>query len=170
MQDVRPISSEVVDLLLAYPEPEARLRDVLLDQHVMCGVGNVYRCEVLWATELSPWAHVGDLTHADAVDARQHRGHDAAGQRAARVGESRTPTFEAGSAVYGRNGQGCVRCHETIAVRTRRRARPDAVLVPGLPGPPRPAASIDDVGARWTRTRRRRSSSHDLPWRTRDAS
>ena len=41
--------------------------DVMLDEHVMVGVGNVYRCEVLWAAELSPWAHVGDLSHADAV-------------------------------------------------------------------------------------------------------
>ena len=46
---------EAIDLLLAYPDPEARLRDVMVDQHVMQGVGNVYRCEVLWAAELSPW-------------------------------------------------------------------------------------------------------------------
>ena len=96
--------SQVVDLLLAYPDPEARLRDVLLDQHVMCGVGNVYRCEVLWAGELSPWAHVGDLTHHDAV---------LLVNTAARLLRS-----DVGLAVYGRNGQGCARCHETVAVRT----------------------------------------------------
>ena len=88
---------DVVDLLLAYPEPEARLRDVMLDQRVMCGVGNVYRCEVLWATELSPWAHVGDLTHHDAVVLVNTAADDAAGRARARVGGSRTPTFEAGS-------------------------------------------------------------------------
>ena len=33
----------------------------------MQGVGNVYRCEVMWATELSPWALVGDLTQQDAA-------------------------------------------------------------------------------------------------------
>ncbi len=72
--------SEAVDLLLSYPDREARLRDVLVDQHVMQGVGNVYRCEVLWAAELSPWAHIGDLTQHDASADRQHRRQDAPGQ------------------------------------------------------------------------------------------
>lgn len=108
---------EIVHLLLSYPDPEARLRDVLLDERVMCGVGNVYRCEVLWATELSPWAHVGDLTHRDAVRlvnaaTRLLRSNLDHGQRIS------NPAVERGLAVYGRNGQGCPRCHETIAVRT----------------------------------------------------
>jgi endonuclease-8 len=108
--------SDVVDLLLAYPEPDARLRDVMLDQRVMCGVGNVYRCEVLWATELSPWAPVGDLTHHDAVVLV----NTAAGMLRASVRTGRrvtNPDVRGGLAVYGRNGQGCVRCRETIAVR-----------------------------------------------------
>ena len=33
----------------------------------MCGVGNVYRAEVLWAVELSPFARVGTLTEHDAI-------------------------------------------------------------------------------------------------------
>lgn len=108
--------SVVVDLLLSFPEPDARVRDVLLDQRVMCGVGNVYRCEVLWALELSPWSHVGDLTHRDAVRlvntaARMLRSNL---NRAKRV---TAPSVRGGLAVYGRNGQGCPRCHETIEVR-----------------------------------------------------
>jgi endonuclease-8 len=36
----------------------------------------------------------------------------------ARTGRRVTnPDVRGGLAVYGRNGQGCVRCHETIAVR-----------------------------------------------------
>ena len=46
---------------------DARCAEVLLDQRVICGVGNVYRCEVLWASELSPFAPVGDLTDPDAI-------------------------------------------------------------------------------------------------------
>jgi endonuclease-8 len=107
---------DVVDLLMSYPEPEARLRDVMLDQRVMCGVGNVYRCEVLWATELSPWAHVGDLSHHDAaVLVNTAAGMLRAGARTGR--RVTNPDVRGGLAVYGRNGQGCVRCHETIAVR-----------------------------------------------------
>jgi endonuclease-8 len=107
---------EAVDLLLSYPDPEARLRDVMVDLHVMRGVGNVYRCEVLWATELSPWTHMSDLTHHDAVMIvntaakmiRVNRG---------RVRRATTSHTDAGLAVYGRCGQGCIRCHETIESR-----------------------------------------------------
>lgn len=104
---------DVVDLLLSYPDPDARLRDVLVDQHVVQGIGNVYRCEVLWAAELSPWAHVADLTHHDAVLIV----NTAARMVRANCGRTRrtTTTFtSAGLAVYGRCGQGCIRCHETI--------------------------------------------------------
>jgi endonuclease VIII len=106
----------VVELLLSYPDPEARLRDVMLDQHVMCGVGNVYRCEILWATELSPWAHVGDLSHRDAVRvvntaARMLRANLQSPQRVTQ------PGVRGGLAVYGRNGQACPRCRGTIEVR-----------------------------------------------------
>lgn len=105
--------SEAVDLMLSHPNPEARLRDVMVDQHVMRGLGNVYRCEVLWATALSPWAHIGDLTHHDATTIvstaatmlRINQG------RVRRATTSRTPD---GLAVYGRSGQGCIRCRETI--------------------------------------------------------
>lgn len=104
---------EAVDLLLAYPDPEARLRDVMVDQHVMQGVGNVYRCEVLWATELSPWAHVGDLSHHDALLVV----NTAAKMVRTNCGRTRRVTTthtDGGLAVYGRSGQGCLRCRETI--------------------------------------------------------
>ena len=105
--------SEAVDLLLSYADPETRLRDVMVDQHVMQGVGNVYRAEVLWAAELSPWAHISDLTHHDAVlivntAARMIRANQGRARRAT------TRLTTAGLAVYGRCGQGCIRCHETI--------------------------------------------------------
>jgi len=158
---------EAVELLLAYREPEARLRDVLLDQHVMVGVGNVYRSEVLWATELSPWAHVADLTPADAVMIVNTTA------KLVRTGRSRAhPSRGArGPAVFGRNGQGCLRCHETIESRIVGRAgrmlywcpgcqvRLDRHLTESFVMPremdPHPAA------ARYL---------SDLPWRTRDAS
>ena len=106
--------AEAVELLLSYPEPEARLRDVMVDHRVMQGVGNVDRCEVLWAAELSPWAHVADVTHHDALlivhtaakMVRTNRG------RLRRTTTHRTPN---GLAVYGRTGQGCIRCHDTVA-------------------------------------------------------
>lgn len=104
---------EAVDLLLSYPDPEARLRDVMVDQHVMQGVGNVYRCEVLWAIELSPWAHIADLAQHDAVQivnaaARMVRANHG------RIRRSTTTHTSVGLAVYGRCGQGCIRCRDTV--------------------------------------------------------
>jgi len=108
--------SEAVDLMLSYPNREARLREVIVDQHVMQGVGNVYRCEVLWAAELSPWAHIGDLTHHDALlivntaskMLRVNQG---------RVRRATTQHTKGGLAVYGRCGQRCIRCHDTVEAR-----------------------------------------------------
>ncbi len=106
----------VVNLLLSYPDATARLGDVLLDQRVMCGVGNVYRCEVLWADELSPFAPVGALGELDAVRVVNTAASmlRANLHRASRV---TVPGVKGGLAVYGRNGQPCHRCGESIASR-----------------------------------------------------
>jgi endonuclease-8 len=100
-----------------YREPDMHVCEVLLDQHVACGVGNVYRSEILWACGLSPFARVSSLQPADCVQlittaARMLRANLRAGQR-------RTTTAEVagGLAVYGRNGQPCARCGDTVQVR-----------------------------------------------------
>ena len=86
---------------------------MLLDQRVFCGVGNVYRCEVLWACELSPRAPVGELSESLAmrlvnVAARLLRANL---NTAARVA---LPGVPGGLAVYGRSGQRCFRCSDTV--------------------------------------------------------
>lgn len=99
-----------VERLLGYPDPEAYLAEVLLDQRVFYGVGNMYRSEVLWALQVSPWAHVGELDEYGAetlieTAATMLR----SGGECVRALEARD-----GLAVYGRNGQGCLRCRDTI--------------------------------------------------------
>jgi endonuclease-8 len=108
--------SMVVNLLLSYADGAARLGEVLLDQRVVRGVGNVYRCEVLWATELSPFARIDALTEHDAIRvinaaATMLRANMQQAECAAMVAE------KGGLAVYGRNGQRCRRCGETIDCR-----------------------------------------------------
>jgi endonuclease VIII len=105
-----------VDLLRAYDDPDATVAEVLLDQRVFCGVGNVFRCEVLHAGQLSPFAKVSDLPEADAVRlvnvaAKLLRASLAATSRVA------APTARGALAVYGRSGQACLRCRETIEAR-----------------------------------------------------
>lgn len=108
--------SESIDRLLDYQDPSAFVAEVLLDQHVASGVGNVYRCEVLWAVQLSPFATVGSLNRDDATQvinaaARMLRANLSDGRRVS------VPGVAAGLAVYGRNGQRCGRCGDTIQVK-----------------------------------------------------
>lgn len=95
--------------LYEYHDRELIVSEALLDQHLFRGVGNVYRSEVLWVTQMSPFAKISSLEPADCKQlittaARLLRGN-------LRAGESRE------LAVYGRNGQPCGRCGDTLHVR-----------------------------------------------------
>ena len=106
---------ECVRRMMSYPDPTKSIAEVMLDQHVVCGVGNVYRCEVLLACEVHPHAAVGALpqsacvelvrTAAEMLQANLHH--------TARVTTVGTP---GGLAVYGRNNQRCERCQGIIAI------------------------------------------------------
>jgi endonuclease-8 len=116
--------AECVQRLLALPDADTPLADVLLDQRVCCGVGNVYKCEVLWACGLHPLERVGDLSADDAAAlvhtaARLLRANL---QHADRVTVAGVP---GGLAVYGRHGRRCHRCG--TAIRVQRLGRPPRV-------------------------------------------
>jgi endonuclease-8 len=140
-----------VELLLAYDDRRAPIAEVLLDDRVFCGLGNVYRSEVLWACELHPGAEVGDIPDALArrlvnVAARLLRANLATPEQVA------VPGVPGGLGVYGRTGQGCYRCADTV--RARGDTDPLRVLYwcagcqtrlapappTGLPSDPHPAA------------------------------
>jgi endonuclease-8 len=105
-----------VELLRAYDDPNATVAEVLLDQRVFCGVGNVFRCEVLHAGQLSPFAKVSDLPEADAVRLVNVA---ATVLRSNLIGGSRVaiPGVKGGLAVYGRTGQPCPRCRGAVEAR-----------------------------------------------------
>ncbi len=156
----------VVNLLLAHPDRSAPLGDVLLDEQVLTGLGNVYLCEVLWATELSPFASVGRLSERQALHlvdtaAQLLRSNMEHSDRAAAT------AAKGGLAVYGRNGQRCDRCGETITCRTADRSGRTVYWCPGCQvrsGPrvrpdrpeaismdPHPAARAYLAGLPWNR-------------------
>ena len=90
--------------------------ELLLDQRIACGIGNVFKCEVLWAVELHPATLVAALT----VDQRYRlieRAAELLRANAERVERVTIPGVPGGLAVYGRNGKPCLRCGEPIAVR-----------------------------------------------------
>jgi endonuclease-8 len=160
-----------VELVRAYDDPDATVAHVLLDQRVFCGVGNVFRCEVLWAGQLSPFARVGDLPEADAtrlvnVAATLLRANLHGGSR------SSVPGGQGGLAVYGRSGQRCRRCAGTIEARhagqparvlywcpdcqvrfdPRRSRRDDTAWMDELPTDRHPAARKFLADPPWRRT------------------
>ena len=91
--------------------------DALLDQRVLAGVGNVFKCEVLFLHGVDPWTRVGDLSAAtrDGVLATAERLLKA---NAAPGAGARTTTGAAGGRlfVYGRARQPCRRCGTPVRV------------------------------------------------------
>ena len=85
----------------------------LLDQRVACGIGNVYKSEVLFARLVDPFAPVGALggeVRRDlyATAGRMLRDNLEGGPRR---------TTPGGLAVYGKTGRPCPRCGSPIASR-----------------------------------------------------
>ncbi len=88
--------------------PTRLLGDVLLDQRVVAGVGNMWMAELLWHAGLSPWLRIGDASDEE-LERALGRGREAmraavSGQRPAR-------------AVYRRAARPCRRCGSPIRSR-----------------------------------------------------
>lgn len=98
---------ECVDRMMHYEERDATVAEVLVDQRVVLNVGNVYRCEALWACEIHPWAPIGDLKRAECRELVTLLREMVLTE----TGEQR-PTL----AVYGRQGKACLRCAGLIKV------------------------------------------------------
>ena len=110
-----PDVNAAVEALCHYSDLDVPIADALLDQQVACGVGNVFRSEILWACQHHPLAPVSMLARTDmeriimaAVQVLHANVHP---------GDAVVSDQRAGLAVYGRNGQRCQRCGDTIEVR-----------------------------------------------------
>lgn len=104
------------------PEHAARpIGELLLDQSVAAGLGNVYKCELLFLHGLDPWTRV-DAVSDDILRALYR---DGVRWMRANVGRSRTTTADLSRGelpargrgrlwVYGRWRRACQRCGEAI--------------------------------------------------------
>lgn len=99
--------------LFHYDNPDATIAEALLDQRVMSGVGNVFRCEVLWACGIHPWAKVNTVPQSTCLDLVLTAAHQLRANLHSPVRVT-APDVPGGLAVYGRNGQKCVRCGDVI--------------------------------------------------------
>ncbi|HVY78044.1 MAG TPA: DNA-formamidopyrimidine glycosylase family protein [Solirubrobacterales bacterium] len=87
---------------------ERSLGDALLDQHLLAGIGNIFKSEACFAAHLDPWQRVGDLADEQLRQLAQ-AAHDL--MRAA-VEKGR-----GNRAVYKRAGRPCPRCATPIRSR-----------------------------------------------------
>jgi len=114
---------ECVRRIDQFAGPEVELADVLLDQRIACGVGNVYKSEACFAVGLHPRQPVGGI---DPV-LRRAVIESAAGLLQANLGPGRRTTTSGppgSTAVYGRARRPCRRCGTPIQMaRTGPHAR-----------------------------------------------
>ena len=107
LSDLRTDLELCVDLMLSYRDADATIAEVLLDQRVMRGIGNVFRCELLWTCELHPWAKVSSLNRDECRELVSI---------AAELLQSQHVTQDRTLAVYGRHGKNCQRCNGQVRV------------------------------------------------------
>lgn len=93
--------------------PEQTIGEALLDQRNLAGVGNLYKCEVLFLRGVSPWTPVGAVSDLPGMVALAQR---LLAANRGRWTQSSTGSLHRGqtSYVYGRRAQPCRRCGTAI--------------------------------------------------------
>jgi endonuclease-8 len=94
--------------------PEIDIGEALLDQRNVAGIGNIFKCEALYASGVDPFTPVADLSLEDVSRIVE---------KARRLMRARVAGRRMVFSVYGRGGRACRRCGATIA---RRKGADDA--------------------------------------------
>jgi formamidopyrimidine-DNA glycosylase len=121
---VEPLSERFTGKLLHELTRRSRtpIRNWLLDQRQVAGIGNIYANEALWHARVHPARPANTLTSAEARrlrDALQEVLRDAITARGTTISDYRDSSGEAGGygvrlQVYGRQGEPCPRCGTAI--------------------------------------------------------
>jgi endonuclease-8 len=99
------LDADAIVANLRWTDQRQPIGEVLLDQRVVAGIGNIWRSEALWHARVSPWQRLVDLEDGDLYAVIR--------QAAALMSESRDgghPRREA----YRRGGRPCRRCGEPL--------------------------------------------------------
>ena len=119
---VDPLETRLEEFTQAIHRRRARIKALLLDQHVLRGVGNIYADESLWKAKIHP-AHLGArLKQAQLVElygALQEILLRAIALRGSSISdfldaEGLPGDYQRHHRVYDREGKGCVRCKTSI--------------------------------------------------------
>jgi endonuclease VIII len=112
--------------------PTRELGDALLDQHLVAGIGNVWKAESLWHAQLSPWSRLGDVADEELRIVLGEAGRLMRASLEQRNDER---------AVYRRAGRPCPRCATPIRSRGQGDDNRTAYWCPGCQrGEERPGA------------------------------
>lgn len=104
---------EVLERVPRFASAETEVGALLLDQRVACGIGNVYKSEVLFARRVDPFAPVGSMSP---VDLRELYVTCSDLLRRNLEG-GRRMTVPGGLAVYDRANRPCIRCGTAVVAR-----------------------------------------------------
>ncbi len=104
---------EVVERVELLADPNAEIADVLLDQRIAAGIGNVYKSEALFARRVDPFRPVIEVAAVD----RRRLYETAARQLRANLESPQRETVPGGLAVYRRTRRPCLACGRPIAAR-----------------------------------------------------
>jgi endonuclease-8 len=93
--------------------PDAAVAEALLDQRNLAGIGNLYKCELLFLRGVWPWTPVGAVPDLPGLVALAHR---LLAANRGRWTQSTTGSLHRGQTtyVYGRRAQPCRRCGTPI--------------------------------------------------------
>lgn len=109
---VEPLDLDEIRRRARLKPPTTELGDLLLDQQVAAGLGNIWRCESLFVEGHSPWKPLSALDD-DQLDRLYRTGSRLMGaHRADRIGPERLRRW-----VYDRAGRPCRRCGTLIQAR-----------------------------------------------------
>ena len=97
-----------VAALRARAARETELGEVLLDQTVIAGIGNIYRTEGCFAARVSPWRRIADVSEEEL---------GAVVLETASLMRAGLETGRQPRDVYRRAGRPCPRCGQTIRSR-----------------------------------------------------
>ena len=108
----RPFDEALFLRRLREDDQTRALGDVLLDQHVVAGIGNIWKSEGCWLAHLDPWRPIATVSDREAVTV-------VAGLRPLMQWSARHGHADVTRNVYGRAGTPCLRCGAPALIHSR---------------------------------------------------
>ena len=93
-------------------DPTRPIGDTLLDQRIVAGIGNLWKCEGCWRVRLDPWRPAGKVTDEEIVAMIE-------ATRPLMQESARTGNQDKHKLIYGNGGRPCPRCGPESRIEQR---------------------------------------------------